>query len=119
MPPSGLAEAAATLKVRPEDLPARLAALVEGQKRIERELSDARKALALATKELLKRIATLPAPSRLRRTPSRKKQSDLPSGISGPIVRQRAGSRVRDCSFAVTLPRFGETPLATLRRRRG
>ena len=43
-----LAEAAATLKVRPEDLPARLAALVDGQRRIERELSDARKALALA-----------------------------------------------------------------------
>ncbi|MDP2378489.1 alanine--tRNA ligase [Reyranella sp.] len=43
-----LAEAAATLKTRPEDLPARLAALVEGQRRIERELSDARKALALA-----------------------------------------------------------------------
>lgn len=74
--------------------------------------SGARRALAMATKELLKRIATLPAPSRLRRTPSRKKQSDLPSGISGPIVRQRAGSRVRDCSFAVTLPRFGEAPLA-------
>ncbi|MDP3158920.1 MAG: alanine--tRNA ligase [Reyranella sp.] len=43
-----LAEAAATLKTRPEDLPARLAALVDGQRRIERELSDARKALALA-----------------------------------------------------------------------
>jgi alanyl-tRNA synthetase len=43
-----LAEAAATMKVRPEDLPARLAALVEGQRKIERELSDARKALALA-----------------------------------------------------------------------
>ena len=43
-----LAEAAATLKVRPEDLPARLAALVEGQRKIERELSEARKALALA-----------------------------------------------------------------------
>ncbi|MBI3196099.1 MAG: alanine--tRNA ligase, partial [Rhodospirillales bacterium] len=43
-----LAEAAATLKTRPEDLPARLAALVEGQRKIERELSDARKALALA-----------------------------------------------------------------------
>jgi alanyl-tRNA synthetase len=43
-----LVEAAAALKVRPEDLPARLAALVEGQKKIERELSDARKALALA-----------------------------------------------------------------------
>ena len=43
-----LAEAAATLKTRPEDLPARLAVLVDGQRRIERELSDARKALALA-----------------------------------------------------------------------
>jgi hypothetical protein len=74
--------------------------------------TGAQTALAQATKELLKRIAKLPAPSSLRRTPSRKKQSDLPSGISGPIVRQRAGSRVRDCSFAVTLPRFGDTPLA-------
>ncbi len=43
-----LAEAAATLKVRAEDLPARLAALVEGQRRVERELAEARKALALA-----------------------------------------------------------------------
>ncbi len=43
-----LTEASAVLKVRPEDLPARLQALVEGQRRIERELSDARKALALA-----------------------------------------------------------------------
>ena len=43
-----LIEAAATLKTRPEDLPARLAVLVDGQRRIERELSDARKALALA-----------------------------------------------------------------------
>jgi alanyl-tRNA synthetase len=43
-----LAEAAAILKVRPEDLPARLQALVDGQRRVERELSDARKALALA-----------------------------------------------------------------------
>jgi len=43
-----LNEAAITLKVRPEDLPARLSALVEGQRKVERELSDARKALALA-----------------------------------------------------------------------
>ncbi|MBI2737867.1 MAG: alanine--tRNA ligase [Rhodospirillales bacterium] len=43
-----LADAAAILKVRPEDLPTRLQALVDGQRRIERELSDARKALALA-----------------------------------------------------------------------
>ena len=43
-----LQEAAAAMKVRAEDLPSRLQALVEGQRRIERELSDARKALALA-----------------------------------------------------------------------
>jgi len=43
-----LNEAAAVMKVRAEDLPARLAALVDGQRKIERELSEARKALALA-----------------------------------------------------------------------
>jgi alanyl-tRNA synthetase len=43
-----LNEAAAVMKVRAEDLPARLAALVDGQRKIERELGEARKALALA-----------------------------------------------------------------------
>src|SRR5476651_511841 len=43
-----LNQAANTLQIRPEDLPARLQALVDGQRKIERELSDARKALALA-----------------------------------------------------------------------
>ncbi len=43
-----LGEAASILKVRPEDLPARLSALVDGQRRVERELSEARRALALA-----------------------------------------------------------------------
>ncbi len=43
-----LNEAAAVMKVRAEDLPMRLAALVDGQRKIERELGEARKALALA-----------------------------------------------------------------------
>jgi len=43
-----LNEAAAIMKVRAEDLPTRLAALVDGQRKIERELGEARKALALA-----------------------------------------------------------------------
>ena len=43
-----LGEAASILKVRPEDLPARLSALVDGQRRVERELAEARRALALA-----------------------------------------------------------------------
>lgn len=72
--------------------------------------SGAAAALAEATKALLSRIATMPAPSRLQRRPSGNKGSGLPVGISGPIVRQRASSRVRDCSFAVSLPRFGGSP---------
>ncbi|MBN9087578.1 MAG: alanine--tRNA ligase [Reyranella sp.] len=43
-----LNQAASVMKVRPEDLPARLQALIDGQRKIERELSDARKALAMA-----------------------------------------------------------------------
>ncbi|WP_077037941.1 hypothetical protein [Pelomonas sp. KK5] len=72
--------------------------------------SGAAAALAAATKALLVRIAKMPAPSRLQRQPSGTKASGLPVGISGPVVRQRAGSRVRDCSFAVSLPRYGSAP---------
>jgi alanyl-tRNA synthetase len=46
-----LKEAAATLKASPEEVPARIAALVEERRRLERELADARKALALGTTE--------------------------------------------------------------------
>jgi alanyl-tRNA synthetase len=42
-----LKEAAATLKASPEEVPARIAALVEERRRLERELADAKKALAL------------------------------------------------------------------------
>ncbi|MFO1336833.1 MAG: hypothetical protein U1F53_01130 [Burkholderiaceae bacterium] len=72
--------------------------------------SGAAASLEAATKELLRRIAKLPAPSRLQQKPNHNKTSDLPVGISGPIVRQRAGARVRDCSLAVLLPRFGQPP---------
>ncbi|WP_310496975.1 alanine--tRNA ligase [Sandarakinorhabdus sp.] len=43
-----LLQAAAALKARPDDLPARVAAMVDERKRLERELADAKKALALA-----------------------------------------------------------------------
>ncbi len=72
--------------------------------------SGAAESLRLATKELLKRMATLPAPSLLQRGPSASKSSNLPVGISGPVVRQRRGSALRDCSLAVLIPRFGEKP---------
>jgi len=73
--------------------------------------SGAEAALALATRELIRRIGTLEAPTTLQRAPSANKSSDLPPGISGPIVRGRAGGRARDCSLAVLLPRFGEPAL--------
>jgi hypothetical protein len=72
--------------------------------------SGAARSLELATKELLKRIAKLPAPSRLQLAPNVGKASDLPVGISGPVVRLRRNAKVRDCSLAVLIPRFGETP---------
>ena len=72
--------------------------------------SGASAALVQATKELLNRIAKLPAPSKLQREPQENKTSDLPVGISGPVVRQRTRTGVRDCSFSVSLPRFGDSP---------
>ncbi|HYI49363.1 MAG TPA: alanine--tRNA ligase [Allosphingosinicella sp.] len=42
-----LKEAAATLKAAPEDVPARVAALLDDRRRLERELAEAKKALAL------------------------------------------------------------------------
>ncbi len=42
-----LKEAAATLKASPDEVPQRIAALVEERRKLERELADARKALAL------------------------------------------------------------------------
>jgi len=68
-------------------------------------------ALEEATKELLKRIAKLPAPTRLQREPSENKTSDLPVGIFGPVVRQRSGSKIRYASLSVLVPRFGDSPL--------
>lgn len=72
--------------------------------------SGAAEALELATRELLRRIASLPAPSRLQQRPSQNKSSQLPPGISGPVVRLRRGGGVRDCSLTVLIPRFGQAP---------
>lgn len=74
--------------------------------------TGADRSLATATKELLQRIATLPAPVVLQKNPSAHKSSDLPPGISGPImVPPRRGSRVRSAVLSVLLPRFGQDPL--------
>lgn len=44
-----LREAAAALKASPDEVPARVAALVDSTRRLERELADAKKALAMGT----------------------------------------------------------------------
>lgn len=72
--------------------------------------TGAAKSLAAATRELLDRIATMPAPVVLKRGPSANKRSNLPAGISGPIVVQRGSSRVRSAVLSVLLPRYGSTP---------
>ena len=72
--------------------------------------SGAAASLEKAQRELVRRISTMPAPSMLQKRPSGSKSSELPVGVSGPIVRQRAGSNVRSCSLSVLLPRYGQPP---------
>jgi hypothetical protein len=71
---------------------------------------DPARSLALATKELLKRIAAMPAPTKLQPRRSVNKSTDLPVGISGPMLRLRKGSEVRDISLSVLEPLFGRKP---------
>lgn len=65
------------------------------------------RALQLATRELLRRVATLPAPVVLKRGPSAHKSSGLPAGISGPILVTKAGSSDQSAVLSVLVPRFG------------
>lgn len=68
--------------------------------------SGADSALQAATKELLRRIATMPAPVTLRREPSLSKTTRLPPGISGPIL-VGGPDRTPAAVLSVTLPQFG------------
>jgi hypothetical protein len=70
--------------------------------------AGAAKALQGATKELLRRIADMPAPVGLRREPSPAKGSSLPAGISGPIVIGKEGLGSRSAVLSVSVPRFGK-----------
>lgn len=72
--------------------------------------SGAAESLRLATVELLRRIATLAAPVTLQRAPSSHKSTDLPAGISGPIVRSRRDSNLRYACLSVLIPRYGDKP---------
>jgi len=71
--------------------------------------ADAQASLTVATRELIKRLTTLPAPLGLKRAASPNKGSDLPPGISGPIVRERPG-RAPSAALSVLVPRFGRRP---------
>jgi hypothetical protein len=72
--------------------------------------SGAAASLEKATKELLRRIAKIDAPTTLQASPSANKTSDLPVGISGPILRTRRNSTLRDASLSVSIPRYGLKP---------
>ncbi|WP_395703101.1 hypothetical protein [Aquabacterium sp.] len=76
----------------------------------DREYGGSAESLSRATKELLRRIARLPAPSGLQRTPNTSKTSQMPVGISGPLLRVRTGGSARYAIFLVSIPRFGEKP---------
>lgn len=65
------------------------------------------KSLALASRELFRRVETLPAPVRLKTVTSPNKTSGLPVGISGPVVRERDDGRMV-ATFSVTVPRHGQ-----------
>ena len=72
--------------------------------------SGAGAALQQAIRELLRRIARLDAPTTLQVRPSAHKGSGLPVGISGPVLRTRRGSALRDASLSVSIPRYGLKP---------
>lgn len=67
---------------------------------------DPQLSLVNAVGELLKRLHTGPISVLLRQDVSPRKQTDLPVGIFGPIVRNRPG-RAAVAELSVLLPRFG------------
>lgn len=73
--------------------------------------SGAEAALGRAMDELTSRLARHPAPPSLQQGPSANKTSDLPAGISGPVMRIRARSRTQVAEFSLSLPRFGQAAL--------
>jgi len=83
----------------------------QGTKFFSDGVKGADSSLEAAMRELLRRIASLPAPVTLQKGPSISKSSDLPPGISGPIVvPARRGARSRSAVLSVLLPRFGREP---------
>ncbi len=71
--------------------------------------SGASESLSEATHELIKRIHSINAPTGLRSNNCKFKQSDLPTGISGPLSRiDRRRPTLVQYNFGVSIPRFGK-----------
>lgn len=70
--------------------------------------ADGWASLVKATRELIHRLGTLEVPSGLKRQTSPHKTTDLPPGISGPIVRERPG-RAPSAALSVLVPRYGRS----------
>jgi hypothetical protein len=71
--------------------------------------SRAKLSLDLATRELARRMTTMPVPMVLKRGPSAHKKSKLPAGISGPILSPGRGERARSAVLSVLMPQYGKT----------
>ena len=80
----------------------------QGTKYFPDGVPGAKKALEAATRELMRRIATMPAPVVLKRAPSPSKGTNLPAGISGPILVNKNEATRQAAVLAVLVPRFGK-----------
>ena len=68
-----------------------------------------RSSLKAAKAELAQRIQNHQAPNRLGQTIPTNKRSQMPLGITGPLVRKRA-SGIMECNISVSVPKFGGKP---------
>ena len=66
--------------------------------------TGAEAALLVATAELARRIAKLPAPTGLRNQSRSGKANDMPLGISGPMALKRAGTSYTQYYLQVSFP---------------
>ena len=91
-----LREAAAALKTSPDEVPARVAALVEERKRLERELADAKKALAMGGGAA---SPTPPDPKRSAATSSsaRSWKASIPRSLRATVDDDEAARRLGRC----------------------
>lgn len=69
--------------------------------------SGAAKALQLASAELARRIAKLPAPTGIRTSVLPGKSNGMPLGISGPVVRRRGSQQAAQFYLQVCFPVAG------------